>query len=88
LNNFLPKDSLVVLLLLAFFVTSSSNHFLGIHGHPSSMTQLNVPKAFIVASGVFNNASAFSSSFFSCVSYHVPVLVDCSISSLGEPLFF
>jgi hypothetical protein len=38
LNSYFLKALLDTLLLLASFVTFSSNHFLGIRGHPSFVT--------------------------------------------------
>jgi hypothetical protein len=76
LNNFLLNFLLAMLLLLAFFVASSFDYFLGIRGHPSSMTQSNVLKTLFIAFGVFNDASTFLSSPSSCVSFYVLILVD------------
>jgi hypothetical protein len=88
LNNYLSKALLVVLLLLTSSLTSSSDYFLGTRVHPSSVTQSNVPKAFTMAFGVLSNASIFLSSCSSCVSFGVPISVDCLVSSLGEPFVF
>jgi len=52
------------------------------------VTQSNVPKAYIVVFEVLNNVSTFPSSHSSYVSFGVPVLVDCYVSSLGEPFVF
>ncbi len=52
LNNFLAYTLLIVLLLLASFVASFFDHFLGICGHPSFVIQLNIPKTLIVAFGL------------------------------------
>jgi hypothetical protein len=41
LNNFLLETSLTMLLLLASFVASFSDRFLGICNHPSFVTQSN-----------------------------------------------
>jgi hypothetical protein len=51
LNIFFLETLLAVLLLLASFVASSFDRFLGICGHPSFMIQLNIPKTLIVALG-------------------------------------
>ncbi len=52
LNNFLAYTLLIVLLLLASFVASFFDRFLGICGHPSFVIQLNIPKTLIVAFGL------------------------------------
>lgn len=88
LNIFLPKASLVVSLLLVSFVTSFSNQFFGICGHPFSMTQSSVSNTFTITFWVLNNVLTFPSSSSSCVLFGVPVVVDCWISSLGEPFVF
>jgi len=77
-----------MLLLLAYFVVSSSDYFLGICNHPSFVTQSNISKTLIVAYGVFSDALTFPSSPFSCASFSVLVSVDCWMFSLGEPFFF
>jgi hypothetical protein len=56
LNNFLLEISLTMLLLLTSFVASSFDHFLGICGHPSFVTQLNIPKTLSIASRVLRNS--------------------------------
>jgi hypothetical protein len=55
--------------LLASSIASSSNRFLGICSHPSSMTQSNIPKALTIASWVLSDASTFLSSLSSCASF-------------------
>jgi hypothetical protein len=52
------------------------------------VTQSSVPKAYIVVSAVLNNVSTFLSSHSFYVSFGVLVLVDCYVSSLGEPFVF
>jgi hypothetical protein len=77
-----------VLLLLTSSIASSSNHFLGICGHLSSMNQLNILKTLIVNSRVLSDASTFLSSPSFYISFGVLVLVNCWMSSLGELVFF
>jgi hypothetical protein len=77
LNNFLLEISLVVLLLLAFTIASSFNHFLGICGYPSFVNQLNILKTLICSLWSFNDASTFISSPSSCTLFGIPVSIDC-----------
>jgi hypothetical protein len=74
-----------MLILLASSVASSFNYILGICGHPSSLTQSNVPKTLVVVCGIISNASTFPSSHSFCASFGVLVLVDYQVFSLGEP---
>jgi hypothetical protein len=47
LNDFVLETLLAMLLLLTSSVASSFDHFLGIRGHPSSVTQLSIPKTLM-----------------------------------------